>query len=197
MNFREVMASIRYAFVSMFRFSGRDARGLFWPWAIFVVLLGQALQMLAMTPVMAGSFVRMVEAVRPRDYDGGAAVDPAVIERAVTRMMTDLGALWLPMAVIHIVTVAALAAAVVRRLHDANRTALWALLPLPFMALSTALMPAAFAFAAAPAKPTAQMQLLLLSGPFFWAALLWLGFLLAGKGTDGPNRFGEATSETP
>jgi uncharacterized membrane protein YhaH (DUF805 family) len=197
MNFHEVMASIRYALGSVFRFSGRDARGLFWPWAIFVVLLEQAVGMLAMIPAMARSVVRIAEVARPRDYGGGAAVDPAAIERAVTQMAADLGTVWLLLAVIHVVTVAALAAAVVRRLHDGDRTALWALLPLPFMALSTALMPAAFAFAAAPAKPTVEMQLLFLSGPFFWAALLWLGFLLAGKGTDGPNRFGEATSETP
>ena len=54
MTFREMMASIRYAFGSVLRFSGRDGRGLFWPWAIFVFLLMQAASMLVMIPVMFG-----------------------------------------------------------------------------------------------------------------------------------------------
>ena len=41
------------------------------------------------------------------------------------------------------------------------------------------------------------MKLLLLQAPFFWGSLLWLCFLLAGEGTKGPNRFGEATREAP
>jgi predicted small lipoprotein YifL len=41
------------------------------------------------------------------------------------------------------------------------------------------------------------MKLLLLQAPFFWGSLLWLCFLLAGEGTKGPNRFGDATREAP
>jgi uncharacterized membrane protein YhaH (DUF805 family) len=197
MSFREIMAAIRYALGSVLRFSGRDSRGLFWPWAIFVFLLMQAASMLVMIPVMFGGFMRVIQAVQKEDFSSGAGPDPAAVERATAQMFAGLGWLWIPTALIDAIIVALLAAAVTRRLHDRDRTALWGLLPLPFMVIGVAFMPDTFAFAVAPAEPSPAMKLLLLQAPFFWGSLLWLCFLLAGEGTKGPNRFGQATREAP
>lgn len=197
MNFKEVMASIRYAVGAVPRFSGRDGRRLFWPWAIFVFLLMQLASMLVMIPAMFGGFMQVLQAAQTQDFADGAGPDPAAVERAKAQMMAGLGWLWIPTALIETVVVALLAAAVTRRLHDRDRTALWGLLPLPFMAAGVAFMPQGMAFAASPTPLNPAIKFLILSSPFFWAALLWLGFLLARKGTDGPNRFGEATRETP
>ena len=197
MTFREIMASIRYAFGGVLRFSGRDGRGLFWPWAIFVFLLMQAVSILIMIPVMFGRFMRVIQAVQKQDFSSGAGPDPVAVEQATAQMMAGLGWLWIPTALIDAIMVALLAAAVTRRLHDRDRTALWGLLPLPFMAIGVAFMPDTFAFAVAPAEPSPAMKLLLLQAPFFWGSLLWLGFLLAGEGTKGPNRFGDTTREAP
>jgi uncharacterized membrane protein YhaH (DUF805 family) len=197
MTFREMMAAIRYALGSVLRFSGRDGRGLFWPWAIFVFLLMQAASMLIMIPVMFGGFMRVIQAVQKQDFASGAGPDPAAVERAMAQMVTGFGWLWIPTALIDAIIVALLAAAVTRRLHDRDRTAFWGLLPLPFKAIGVAFMPATFAFALAPTQPNPVMKLLLLQAPFFWGSLLWLCFLLAGEGTKGPNRFGQATREAP
>jgi uncharacterized membrane protein YhaH (DUF805 family) len=197
MTFREIIASIRYAFGGVLRFSGRDGRGLFWPWAIFVFLLMQAVSILVMIPVMFSGFMRVIQAVQKQDFSSGAGPDPAAVERATAQMMAGLGWLWIPTALIDAVMVALLAAAVTRRLHDRDRTALWGLLPLPFKAIGVAFMPATFAFALAPTQPNPAMKLLLLQAPFFWGSLLWLCFLLAGEGTKGPNRFGDTTREAP
>lgn len=197
MSFREIMASIRYALGSVFRFSGRDRRGLFWPWAIFVFLLMQAASMLVMIPAMFSGFMRVIQAVQKEDFASGAGPDPAAVERATAQMMAGLGWLWIPTALIDAIIVALLAAAVTRRLHDRDKTAFWGLLPLPFMAIGVAFMPETFAFAVAPSEPNPVMKLLLLQAPFFWGSLLWLCFLLAGEGTKGPNRFGPATREAP
>ncbi|HMG47709.1 MAG TPA: DUF805 domain-containing protein [Allosphingosinicella sp.] len=197
MTFREMMAAIRYALGSVLRFSGRDGRGLFWPWAIFVFLLMQAASMLIMIPVMFSGFMRVLQTIQKQDFESGAGPDPAVVERAMAQMVTGFGWLWIPTALIDAIIVALLAAAVMRRLHDRDRTAFWGLLPLPFKAIGVAFMPATFAFALAPTQPNPAMKLLLLQAPFFWGSLLWLCFLLAGEGTKGPNRFGQATREAP
>lgn len=197
MSFREMMASIRYALGSVLRFSGRDGRGLFWPWAILVFLLGQVAYMMAMVPAILSSMMRAMEAAQRGDFGPDGQPNPAAIAQLTAQMGADFGGLWISFAVIHAITVVALAAAVTRRLHDRDRTVLWGLLPLPFMAMGIVLMPDAFAFAASPAQASTGMKLLGLSSPLFWGSFVWLVVLLAGEGTEGPNRFGDATRDTP
>jgi uncharacterized membrane protein YhaH (DUF805 family) len=193
MNFSQILSSIRYGLAGVTRFSGRDGNRLFWPWAGFVFLLSHAAAMAVMFPAMFDGIMRTVETMSREDF----ARDPAAADRLAAQMMTGLGWLWMPMAVIEAAVILLLAAAVTRRLHDRDRTALWGLLPLPFMAIGLALMPEAFELVAAPSRPNPGLMLLYASTPFSWGALLWLGFLLAGKGSEGANRFGPATRQTP
>lgn len=193
MSFSQILSSVRYGLAGVARFSGRDANRLFWPWAGFIFLLTQAAAMAVMLPAIFGGIMRAFETMSRSDF----ARDPAAADRLAAQMMAGLGWLWMPMAVIEAVAILLLAAAVTRRLHDRDRTALWGLLPLPFMAIGLAFMPQAFALAAAPAQPSPELMLLYASTPFFWGALLLVGWLLAGAGTNGPNRFGPATRETP
>jgi uncharacterized membrane protein YhaH (DUF805 family) len=193
MNFSQILSSIRYGFAGVARFSGRDANRLFWPWAGFIFLLTQAAAMLVILPAMFDGIVRMAETISREDF----ARDPAAADQLAAQMMAGLGWLWMPMAVIEAVAILLLAAAVTRRLHDRDRTASWGLLPLPFVAIGLAFMPEAFALGVSPARPHPMLALMYASSALFWGSLLLVGWLLAGAGTDGPNRYGPATRETP
>jgi uncharacterized membrane protein YhaH (DUF805 family) len=105
-------------------------------------------------------------------------------------LMPDFSVMAVPMAVTNIVLVLLLAAAVVRRLHDRDRTGLWALMPLPFMIIGMINTKAAFAIGSGERRIGAQDTLMFASSPLFWLSLIVLIVLLAGKGTSGPNRFG-------
>ena len=89
--------------------------------------------------------------------------------------------------------VSLIAAAAVRRLHDRDRSGLWALLPLPFWiaawTISAMLDPRAM-FSPTP-EDAWLYQLSMLNSLPAWGMLIWLIVLLAGEGTKGDNRYGQ------
>lgn len=96
---------LRHNLSRLVRFSGRDRRGLFWPYAGLVLLLG----FVGMN--VSGSLV--VGKVLAVQSDPAAAMIPFL-------RTTQAGVA---------LVVALLAAAVTRRLHDRGRTGLWGLPP--------------------------------------------------------------------
>jgi uncharacterized membrane protein YhaH (DUF805 family) len=102
-----------------------------------------------------------------------------------------------PMALVNLVFVLLLAAAVVRRLHDCDRTGLWALLPVPFMALGQLKAPQMTAMFTGGLPDERMMSLMMLNSLFYWIALIALIILLVLEGTNGPNRFGPDPAGAP
>lgn len=102
-----------------------------------------------------------------------------------------------PSTIANIVFVLLLAAAVVRRLHDRDRTGLWGLLPLPFMIVGMANQDAAVAIATARRALSRIEMLMFMTTPLFWLSVIALIVILAGEGTKGPNRFGSEPSGSP
>jgi uncharacterized membrane protein YhaH (DUF805 family) len=107
------IANLRMHLANLANFKGRETRGVFWPWVGLLFGLAMFVNALVMTqlvmPVMfvADTVDQMVGAME-----------------TYTKFMGVLG----------VVTVAMLAAAVTRRLHDAGKPAWLGLLPLPFLA---------------------------------------------------------------
>lgn len=154
-------------FRSLTVFSGRDRRGQFWPYAGIVVVLVYVFSgvggVLAMGPVLTGAEV-----------------------------IPDFTAFFLVMAVTFALAVALLAAAVSRRLHDTGKSALFGLMPVPFIVSSCTLFPIMMGTMTETAEPSlALFFLTFISNILYMVALITLIVLLCLKGTNGPNRFGD------
>ena len=189
---KTILRAIGRGFAGLLRFDGRDGRAAFWPYAVFVAFLDQVGVMAAMLPAIARIY-RYILTELERARMAAGPVDQPVESSGHA---PDLGPL-VPgmvgvMTLVTAITVALLAAAVVRRLHDRDRRGYWGLLPIPFMAAGLALMPGIFTGALAnPDAPEAWTFLAFVLNNFAHLATLGvLIVLLAGPGTPGPNRFG-------
>jgi len=187
----EFMNAIRRGFAGMFRFSGRDARRQFWPYAIFTFLAATLVNYIIMLPElmrMMGNTLSMMAEQRDRGFAPGSEPDPATFFAAIMPNMEYL--MWTGMAV-HLAAAALLAAAVVRRLHDRDKAGYWGLLPLPMFAIGFALAPMAFDAVLQPgARNTNLMMLSSLTSMASWGLLIYLVVILAQEGSKGPNRYG-------
>ncbi len=191
-----VLESIRGNLARLFVFAGRDRPGQFWPYAAFVVGLfmvaGQAWTFQPQVDAMVNAFelARDPMAVPPAD-DAWDVLFPDPDENPYAVDYRRLPGGIAALAVFTGFILLLLAAAVTRRLHDRDRTGLWGLLPLPFLAATFALAqrkhaPLRTLFDADPGFTS----VLLLSGLLYLASFLFLIVLLGGEGTTGPNRFG-------
>jgi uncharacterized membrane protein YhaH (DUF805 family) len=185
--------------VGIFNFNGRMALHDFWPYAITVVLilygvgsvLGIWLQ-LEITQRMGASVWF------------GDTYDPEMIERQAEQtlaLMNELFRYFIPYAAISLALhVIPLAAAVIRRLHDAGRTGWWALMPLPFSVYGIYLMGNVFSrlpdfVTSRPADPVIFAFVLeiftVLGVSLLWlAALITLIILLCGRQGPKSDRYG-------
>lgn len=185
-------ASLRHNLGKLFVFSGRDARGMFWPYALVIFLLGMVVNVVLIVPMMADMFSRMIDYLQ-RHPEGFPEPVPGQAPTLPPELMPDLHALLVPMALLGVVILFLYAAAVVRRLHDCDRTGWWAALPLPSQALSVALTPMTLDAMTQPQAAASPLSALVgLNSLLFWGALIVLIVFLASEGTPGPNRFGEA-----
>ena len=190
-----IFASIRHNLANLFRFSGRDSRALFWPYAITIFLLAILAGILLFIPVMTEMMTRAMDYARthpgglPRTAPGQPPVLPP-------ELMPDMSAMIVPGLIVNLVAILLLAAAAVRRLHDCDRTGWWAALPLPFHVVAAVIGPAAAkgmtdAMTTYPPHRSPLMMLSSLNSACSLLALLVLVILLVAEGTKGPNRFGD------
>ena len=190
-----ILASIRYNLANLFRFSGRESRALFWPYAITVFLLSILAGILLFIPVMMDTMTRAMDYAQthPGGIPQAAPGQPPVLP---PELMPDMSRMIVPMLIVNLVCILLLAAAAVRRLHDTDRTGWWAALPLPFHAVAAAIGPAAAkamqeAMMSHTRHSSTLMTLSSLNSALSLLALVALVILLVGEGTKGPNRFGD------
>jgi uncharacterized membrane protein YhaH (DUF805 family) len=183
--------SIGYNLARLTDFSGRESRGLYWPYAISVFVLAMLAGLLLMVPVMTDMMERMVLYMQahPEGLPKPAPGQPPVFP---PELMPDIGRMIVPLAIVNLVSLLFYAAATVRRLHDRDRTGWWAALPLPFQLLGVLIGPRAMEAMLHPgAAPSPLATLSSLNSLLYWAAFIYLIVLLAGEATKGPTRFGE------
>lgn len=178
------------------RFSGRDTRGQFWPYAgvvMAVVFLGFGM---VMSLVMNGMFAEMQQFAVEHPEAATIQSSPGSYSISVDAShpdapMPDLGPFFAVMASMVLTAVSLLAAAVSRRLHDSGRRAFWGLMPLPFLLGGLTIFPLVISQFAATEEPNFGLFFLLFfNNMAYMVALVSLIILLALRGTRGPNRFG-------
>jgi uncharacterized membrane protein YhaH (DUF805 family) len=124
--------AIRTSLANLGRTDGRDARQTFWFFILFIVIVRIIVAILVSVPLMIASFATAARAARE-------GVDPQVLSAQIMHENSGWlhGSVWVALFV-GFVTILLLVAACVRRLHDADRTGLWVLIPLVAYAISLA-----------------------------------------------------------
>jgi uncharacterized membrane protein YhaH (DUF805 family) len=158
------------------RFSGRDTRGQFWPYAGVVMAVVFPGFGMIMSLVMNGMFAEVQEFAV-------AHPEAAAIQSSPGRYSIAIDANH-P------------AAAVSRRLHDTGRRAFWGLMPAPFLLGGLTIFPLMISqFLATDAPNLGLFFLMFFNNLLYLIALASLIILLALRGDRGPNRFGPEVVE--
>ena len=187
----EIWASIRYNLGNLARFSGRETRGQFWPYTLFLFIVAMFANILLMAPLILDMMIRFQRFAV--EHPQGLPEDPLEpgMRTLPPDLMLDLSPIAVPMAAITLLFVLLVAAAAVRRLHDRDKTGLWAALPLPFTVIGQMMTPyVADGMTGRGGLDPIVMPLIALNSVFYWAALILLAVMLAQPGTTGPNRYG-------
>jgi len=187
-------------FQSLTRFSGRDRRGQFWPYAGVVFALMFVLCGAVIAWSMNGIFADMQQFAAEHPEAATVHSSPGHYSIQVDGShpeapIPDLRIFFTTMGVMVVGIIALLAAAVSRRLHDSGRSALWGLMPVPFVLFAVTGFPIVMTQVMAAEEPNLGLFfLLVLNNMLYLIALVSLIVLLALSGTRGPNRFGPETT---
>jgi uncharacterized membrane protein YhaH (DUF805 family) len=190
-----MMESIRYNLRSLARFSGRDPRRRFWPYAGAVFLLSWISIWLVMAPRIFGTFARIQQFAREHPEETTVISGPGhvsvSIEGAHPELMPNVLGMMQGVAAVSAVTVLLLAAAVTRRLHDRGRTGAWGLVPVVLLATGFYGMSEMFAGFGTGTPPDPRLFFaMFVNNMAYLASLIFLVVQLASAGGEGPNRFG-------
>lgn len=188
-----MLDSIKHGLRNLANFNGRDARQTFWYYVLFVYILTTLFSMMAMIPALVAMFGNIVDTAKA----GGS---PDAAEQVVAASMSELfGSVGYISMAVGVAFILALAASLVRRLHDSDMSGWWAVLPGALQAYGIVQMPAQLAAMGAvmgdPAAlndPTAMYRAQGSAGLLGWLAIglvVWFG---VRKSTPGPNVHGDA-----
>ena len=188
-----MLNNIKWHLASLARFSGREARGVFWPYVAMVVLFQFVLSWVLMIPVMMVMFGNMQEFVQIQEDQIAMGADSGRAAVMAEQMQADVVPLYGWVVMLSLVMLAVilvlLSAAVARRLHDSGRSGIWGLAPLPFLAISNMLMTSFFTVPSVP--PTTGMLMTMFgSNALYLILLLLLIVFLAMPGSRQDNRHG-------
>lgn len=192
---------IGYHLVRMAKFSGRETRARFWPWAGVVVGLVAVGGFVAVMPMALASMAKMrkfaLEHPEQATITSGLGTSvPGHYEIAMEghhpELMPDMGPFVAVLEGAMALLIVLIAAALVRRLHDTGRSGAWGLLPLPFLLFGFSQMPVLFAD---PGFDTRLFALLFLNNLCYLGTLGVLILLLARSGSLGDNRYGARPSD--
>lgn len=181
-------------------FSGRDTRSQFWPYAGTIFVLHLFASFVVMSVQMGPAMTRLQGfALAHPELTNGEPIDASKLPdsvkaesmelaRSFTAMMGDFAVASEIMAAI---TVLLYAAAVARRLHDRSMSALWGLLPLPFLTFGMIAMPRLMRNFAGPQGPDLGLfGLLFLNNVIYIVMLVILIVFLAKRSDPAINRYG-------
>lgn len=183
-------------FSKLTQFSGRDTRGEFWPYVGAVIALTFVLNALLMGWVMNQIFADLQAYAAAHPESVTTTVSPgsysvSVNEGATGAPVPDFTPFFGGMIVFVVLNIGLLAAAVSRRLHDRNKSALWGLMPVPFLLFGMIGMLLLMGPMMNGGTPDFSLfGLLFLNNLVYIVALVTLIVMLAQQGTQGPNRFG-------
>ena len=198
-----IRQSIGHGLRGIARFSGRDSRAQFWPYAIAVMLANIALSMAVGVPMLFGGLLRMRNLAErypdqfevyqtPTSYSiNYIGNDPAV----AAQVMPDVGSFFLQVWAAAAVTAILLAAACGRRLHDRANSSKWLLVPLIFAMPGLTLFPGLFSELTTDAESIGadfywRFAALLVGNLIYLGSLALLAVLMMQRGDAGENRFG-------
>ena len=156
-----MLKSIVRGFRSVLRFSGRDTRSEFWPYAGTVVVLYAVIWVTVSTSIFSDSRANDSQATQEMFF-----------------------------ALVIVAFVALLAAAVSRRLHDGGASGYWGLLPLAFAIFTEAGFDLDEPQFKVGKLGVVLFFSIFASGALYMAAMIWLIVLLARRSAPGPNRYG-------
>lgn len=183
-------------FRNLTRFSGRDTRGQFWPYAGVVFALAMVVMMASMFWMMNDVFADMqaFAAAHPEAatvYAGPGSYSISVEAGHPEAPMPDFGRFFTGMQIGIFGLVALLGAAVSRRLHDRNQSAFWGLMPVPFLLFASFAFPIVMADFMKTENPDLSLFFMIAANNLLYlVALASLIIMLILPGTQGPNRFG-------
>lgn len=190
-----MLGSIRYNLANLANFSGRDARQTFWYYVLFLYLIQMVAGMAVAVPLVVAIFTQMFAGIQ-------AGADPETMNARMLEAVSGPieATMWLALA-LGVVSLLALAASFVRRLHDSGLSGWWAWLPgllyvghlawLPrqiegvkqAMAEAGSLQGPGTPFGMIPGQEAAMLSAYL--------PLILLAIFGVRKSTAGPNRYGE------
>ncbi|MBX3480224.1 MAG: DUF805 domain-containing protein [Caulobacter sp.] len=193
-----MIRSFAHGLSGLTRFSGRDARGVFWPYALLVVILTLGAVTLVMGSEISGSFERTAKyALEHPDQaqvtysTGGVAIE---VRGNHPELMPDMGRTVGSTAAVVVALVVLLGAAVSRRLHDTGRTGLWGLPPVLFLGVGVSLFPRLMATFQTGDMPDMRLFFLLFANNLIYLGTLGLLIaFLAQSGKADANRYGPPT----
>lgn len=186
------MAPILAGFRGLGRFSGRDSRGVFWPYAGLVLVVAAAAIFIVLAVQMQALLTDMEAAPVQSSNQAAAALGSDIYARPLgdPAPPPDVSGAILAMGVISSVLFVLLAAAVVRRLHDTGRSGLWAL-PTPILlTVGLVLMSRVLASFMRPDFDMTLLSILFLNNAAYMLSLGVLIILLILPGRPEANRFG-------
>jgi len=186
--------AIGYNLTNLLTFKGRATRFQFWPYAVFVFFVAIAGVVAIMMPEMAASMERMhqfaaehPDQVTVRQSPGSYSI---TVHGNHPELAPDFSGMLTRMFLCFAVIVVLLAAAVARRLHDRGKSALWGLMPVPFIAFACFAMTTLFNQFGEGEPDMALFMALFVNNLLYLGALIYLIVLLCGASTKGENKYG-------
>jgi uncharacterized membrane protein YhaH (DUF805 family) len=198
----KVRSAVLLGLAGVLQFNGRSSRTDFWVYAIFVFLLAIGLWGVVMATEMGRTFAEVQQYAKVHPDRVTITSSPSGIAYHIKGntpgIGPDFGYLLACISGIAVVSIALLASAAVRRLHDTDRTGLWVLLPLPFLFGGLWIMSQVFHEFQTAAQPEMGLFALgFVNNLVYLATVGFVAFLLLRSGSTGPNRFGERRIEEP
>ena len=192
-----IVAAILYNFRNLVRFSGRDTREQFWPYAIFLFIIQNIVSVIAMTPVMYSIMTKTFSLVQEQATHTRtrlSAADQKAFEQMMQGIISDMQSMLVVTTPILIgLFIVFIAAAVARRLHDCGKPGFWGLMPIPFAGFGVVLMPKTFSAFLTHDISVGWFAALFLNNILYFGALIFLIVLLAQRTAVGANRYGADT----
>ena len=198
-----IRQSIGHGLRGIARFSGRDSRAHFWPYAIAVMLLGMVASMAIGLPMIFGSLLRMRELAErypdqfevhqtPTSYSiNYIGNDPAVAAQIMPDVQSFFVLVWATAAVMAVLLVAACS----RRLHDRSISSKWLLVPIICAVPGLTLFPSLItelttAHAMIGESFYWRFALIFVGNMLYLGSLSVLAVLMLLRGSAGENRYG-------